>query len=190
MRYNIDKSNVFVAYRNTLLADSEDDTNWCNACASEKVCMTCVKRKNTCLRWVIDTYGDVDLRACVWCQERSMWCSIAQQGRAGKGSGEKRKRGEKGKEKAERTLDEDDSSDEEPPLKKAKVTEVVAEDTPPPIPESVEGEKWQLDEVEDRVEGEAEQPRVAEGLGQGAREARPDEATLVLALWELTEVCR
>ena len=29
-----------------------------------------------------------------------------------------------------------------------------------------------------------------EGLGQGAREARPDEAALVIALRELTEVCR
>ena len=104
--------------------------------------------------------------------------------------GKKRKRSEKGKERVERTLDEDDSSDEEPLVKKVKVAEVVAEDMPPPVPESVEGEAQQLDEVEDRVEGEAEQPRVAEGLGQGAREARPDEATLVLALWELTKVCR
>ena len=69
MRYNIDGSNVFVAYRNASLADSKDDTNWHNACASEKACATCVKRKNTCLRWVIDVYGDVDLRACIWCQE-------------------------------------------------------------------------------------------------------------------------
>ena len=69
-----------------------------------------------------------------------MWCSIAQRGRVGKGSGEKRKRSEKGKEKAERTLDEDLSFDEEPLVKKAKVTEVVAEDTPPLVPESVEGE--------------------------------------------------
>ena len=98
--------------------------------------------------------------------------------------GEKRKRSEKGKEKAEGT------SDEEPPSKKAKVTEVVAEDTPPPVPESIEGEVQQLDEVEDRVEAEAEQPWVAEALGQGVREARPDEAALVIALWELTEVCR
>ena len=67
---------------------------------------------------------------------------------------------------------------------------MVAEDTPPPVLESIEGEVQQLDEVEDRVEGEAEQPRVAEGLGQGVREARPDEAALVVALWELTEVCR
>ena len=58
------------------------------------------------------------------------------------------------------------------------------------MPESIEGEVQQHDEVEDRVEDEAEQPWVAEGLGQGAREARPEEATLVLALWELTEVCR
>ena len=107
----------------------------------------------------------------------------------GKSLGKKRKRSEKGKERVERTLDEDDSSDEEPLVKKVKVAEVVAKDMPPPVPESVEGEAQQLDEVEDRVEGEAEQPRVAEGLGQGAREARPDEATLVLALWELTEVC-
>ena len=122
--------------------------------------------------------------------------AIAQRGHAGKSSGKKRKRSEKGKEKAERTSDEDHSSDkdrsldEEPLVKKAKVAEVVVEDTPPPIPESIEGEAQQLDEVEDRVEGEAEQPQVAEGLGQGVREARPDEATLVLALWELTGVCR
>ena len=191
MRYNIDGSNVFVAYRNASLADSEDDTNWHNACASEKVCATCVKRKNTCLHRVIDVYGDVDLGACIWCQERSVWCSIAQRGQAGRTSGEKRKRSEKGKEKAERSLDEEDSSDEEPSLKKVRVAEVVAKDTPPPVPESVEGgEVEQPDEVEDRVEGEAEQPRVAEGLGQGVREVRPDEATLVVALWELTEVCR
>ena len=119
-----------------------------------------------------------------------MRCSIAQRGWVGKSSGEKRKRSEKGKEKAERTLDKDLNSDKEPLVKKAKVAEVVAEDTPPLAPESVEGEAEQHDEVEDRVEGEAEQPRVAEGLGQGAREARPEEATLVVALRELTKVCQ
>ena len=79
-----------------------------------------------------------------------MRCSIAQQGHVGKGLGEKRKRGKKGKEKAERT------SDEEPLVKKAKVAEVVAKDMPPPVPESIKGEAQQHDEVEDRVEGEAE----------------------------------
>ena len=69
MWYNIDGSNVFVAYRNASLTDSEDDTNWRNTRASEKACATCVKWKNTCLCWVIDVYGDVDLGACVWCQE-------------------------------------------------------------------------------------------------------------------------
>ena len=66
----------------------------------------------------------------------------------------------------------------------------MAEDAPPPAPESFEGEVEQHDRADDRVEGEAEQPRVAEGLGQGAREARPDEVALVVALRELTEVCR
>ena len=84
----------------------------------------------------------------------------------GKGSGKKRKRSEKGKEKVERTSDEDHSSDEEPLVKKAKVAGVVTEDMPPPIPESVEGEAEQCNEVEDRVEGEAEQPQVAEGLAE------------------------
>ena len=134
MRYNIDGSNIFVAYRKASLADSEDDTNWRNACTSKKACAMCVKRSNTCLRWVIDVYGDVDLGACVWCQERSVRCSISQRGRAGKTSGEKRKRSEKGKEKAEQTSDEDESSDEEPLVKKARVAEVIAEDTPP-VPE-------------------------------------------------------
>ena len=87
-------------------------------------------------------------------------------------------------------MDEDESSDEEPPVKKARVAEVVAEDAPPPAPELFEGEVEQHDGADDRVEGEAEQPRVVEGLGQGAREARPDEAALVVALRELTEVCR
>ena len=190
MRYNIDRSNIFIAYRNTSLADSEDVTNWRNARASKKVCMTCVKRNNMCLRWVIDTYGDANLGACVWCQERSVRCSIiAQQGRTGKSLGEKRKRSEKGKEKAEGTSDEDESLDEEPLVKKAKVSEVVVEDTPPPVPEYVKGKVQQHNEVEDRVEGEAEQPQVVEGLGQGVREVRPDEAALVVALWELTKVC-
>ena len=189
MQYNIDRSNVFVAYRNALLADSKDDMNWRNARTSEKACATCVKRSNTCLRWVIDVYGNVDLGACVWCQERSVRCSIAQRGRAGKTSGKKRKRSEKGKEKAEQASDKDESSDEEPLVKKAKVAEGVAEETPP-VPEFTSGEVEKPNEVKDRVEGEAEQPRVAEGLGQGAREARPDEATLVVALRELTEVCR
>ena len=111
--------------------------------------------------------------------------------------GEKRKRSEKGKEKVEGT------SDEELLSKKVKVAEVVTKDTPPPMAESIEGEMQQLGEVaeaaggevaegevEDRVEGEVEQPWVAEGLGQGVREARPEEATLVVALQELTEVCR
>ena len=57
-------------------------------------------------------------------------------------------------------MDEDHSSDEEPLSKKVKVTEVVAEDMPPPMAESVEGEMQQPGEVEDRVEGEVEQPRV------------------------------
>ena len=108
----------------------------------------------------------------------------------GKTLGKKRKRSEKGKEKVEQTLDEDESSDEEPPVKKARVAEVVAEDTPPPAPELFEGGVEQHDRADGRVEGEAEQPRVAEGLGQGAREARPNEAALVVALRELTEVCR
>ena len=69
MRYNIDGSDVFVAYRNASLADSEDNSNWCNARASERACTTCVKRKNTCFCRVVDVYGDVDLGACVWCQE-------------------------------------------------------------------------------------------------------------------------
>ena len=78
MRYNIDRSNIFVVYRNTLLANSKVNTNWHNTRASERVCTMCIKRKNTCLHWIVDTYGNIDLGACIWCQERSVWCSIAQ----------------------------------------------------------------------------------------------------------------
>ena len=164
MHYNIDGSNVFIAYCNASLTDSKDDMNWRNTRASEKACVMCVKRSNMCLHRVIDVYSDVDLGACVWCQEQSVRCSIAQRGRAGKTSGKKRKRSEKGKEKAERTSDEDESLDEEPLVKKAKVAKVVAKDTPP-VPEFASGEVEQPNEVEDGVEGEAEQPQVVEGLG-------------------------
>ena len=95
-----------------------------------------------------------------------MQCSIAQRGRAGKSSGKKRKRSEKGKEKVERTSDEDLSSDEEPLVKKAKVAEVVAKDTLPLVPESVEGEAEQHDEVEDRVEVRLSNLGLQRGLGR------------------------
>ena len=89
MWYNTEGSLMFIAYRHAKFAESGDDSTWRNAKASEKACTMCVRRGNTCLRRLISTYGDVDLGTCVWCQEQSVRCSIAQRG---KSSGEGRKR--------------------------------------------------------------------------------------------------
>ena len=184
MRYNIDGSNVFVAYCNASLADSEDNSNWRNARASEKACMMCVKPTNTCLRRVIDTYGDVDLgwgMRMVPGAKCTVLDSTARLGGENFGREEEEEREGEGESGA--------NFGRGASCQEGQVAEVVAKDTPPPALELFEGEVEQHDGADDRVEGEAEQPQVAEGLGQGARAVRPDEAALVVALRELTKVC-
>jgi hypothetical protein len=199
MRYNHNGSTVFVAYRNASLANSGDDSTWRNARASEKACSACIKRGDTCLRKIVSVYGDVDLGACVWCQERSVRCSIAQRGKARRqSSGEKRKRSEKGKEKETEVGSEvEESSGEEPLAKKAKVAgEVEGEVGGSPIAEAGPSGVARTPEVEGagvqgEVPEEAEEVRGEEGGAQGeARRSKSGAALVADAIRELTEVCR
>ena len=185
---------MFIAYRHAKFAESGDDSTWRNAKASEKPCTTCVRRGNTCLRRLVSTYGDVDLGTCVWCQERSVRCSIAQRGKSS-GEGRKRARADKSKQREEVAEEEDESEDEGRLRKKARTEdegEVVA---------SVEQETEVRAEADAEVEVRAEvsPEECEEGEVREEEPARPeprasspeDGATLVVeAIRELTEVCR
>ena len=67
-------------------------------------------------------YGDIDLGTCVWCQERSVQCSIAQRG---KGSGKVRKqaRADKGKQREKVDEEAEDESEDKGCLQKKAWTE-------------------------------------------------------------------
>jgi hypothetical protein len=61
--------------------------SWALGAFVEKSCAACRKRSDSCLRVVVDDFGDLDLGACVWCKARSVGCSTAQrhgQGRPSK----------------------------------------------------------------------------------------------------------
>ena len=68
LMYNIsNEGDNFVVYRNAKHAESLDELTWRNARCAQQACMNCKKQENTSLCKVIDLYGDVDLRACIWC---------------------------------------------------------------------------------------------------------------------------
>src|SRR3979490_10977 len=101
MMYNISSAgNMFIVYRDAKLADTNDDSSWRNARSANPPCTNWKKRGNTCLRRVIDLYGDVDLGACVWCSVRGVGCSIKQRVRGARGAGSPKKSSGKGKWKA------------------------------------------------------------------------------------------
>ena len=185
MRYNTDSSLMFIAYSNAKFAESGDDSTWRNAKASEKACTTCVRRGNTCLRHLVSMYSDVDLRTCVWCQEWSVRCSIAQQGQSS-GEGRRRVRADKGKEweEVDEEEAEDESEDEGHLQKKARTGDEGG----------VEALVEQTTEVraevssEEREEGEV---REEESAHPEPRASLPEDgaALVIEAIRELTEVC-
>jgi hypothetical protein len=77
MHYNASDSDIFIAYRSASLAEKNKTEGWAYVRCATRACTTCVKRGNTCLRKVVDLYGDIDLGACVWCGLWSVKCSIS-----------------------------------------------------------------------------------------------------------------
>jgi hypothetical protein len=142
--------------------------------------MTCVKRGNTCLRRIVDLYGDIDLGACVWCSQWSMKCSISLRGKgSGEGAG-KRKRSEDGKGKG-KAIEED-------------WDDLAGNGGPDPIGEVSEGEERSAKRV--RVQGELKDDKVRgsseEVPLQVPRKAVPPATVndLVSSIQELVTVCR
>src|SRR3979490_2056185 len=85
---------------------------WLEAWVAECVCSNCKKCGNLCLRKFVG--GDVDLRACVWCAQRGIRCSISKQSRGMQGvkSPQKKKKLDKGKGKEKDVLALDTESSE------------------------------------------------------------------------------
>ena len=66
--YNIsNEGDSFIVYCDAKHAEESDDLTWHNMRCVQQACTNCKKHRNMCLCKVIDIYGDVDLRACVWC---------------------------------------------------------------------------------------------------------------------------
>ena len=187
---------MFIAYQNTKFAKLGDNSTWRNMRASERACMTCVKRGNTCLHRLVSTYSDVDLGTCVWCQEWSVRCSIAQRGR-GLGEGRKRVRADKGKQWEKEDEEAEDESEDEGRLQKKVRTEneggvaTLGEQTT-----KVRAEANPEVEVEVRAEASPEVQEEGEVLREES--ARPEPwasspkdgiALVVEVIRELTEVC-
>ena len=142
-------------------------------------------------------YGDIDLGTCIWCQERSVRCSIAQ---GGKGSGKVRKqaRADKGKQREKVDEEAEDESEDEGCLQKKarteneggvetlgkQMTEVRAKANP-----GVEVEVRA--EVSPEVWEEGEVPREELAHLEPQASSPEDGAALVIeVIRELTEVCR
>src|SRR3979490_1419301 len=101
MMYNISSAgDTFIMYHNAKLADTNDNSTWCNVKSANPPCTNCKKRGNTCLCRVIDLYGEVDLGACIWCLVQGVSYLIKQRVRGARGAGSPKKSSGKGKRKA------------------------------------------------------------------------------------------
>ena len=110
--YNIsNEGDSFIVYHDAKFAGTSDDSMWHNARCVNHPCTNCKKRGNTCLHRVIDLYGDVDLRACMWCSVLGVGCSIKQRVRGVRGPRSPKKSLDKGKRKVSE-LSEDEDMDE------------------------------------------------------------------------------
>jgi hypothetical protein len=104
----------------------KDGTGWAGWSLGrfvEKSCTACTKRGDSCLRVVVNDFGDIDLGACVWCKACSVGCSTAQR----RGRQAKTKVAEEpkdGKRKASE-VDSGASEAEEPSPKKVKSRSVI-----------------------------------------------------------------
>jgi uncharacterized protein YoxC len=122
--------------------------SWALGSFVEKPCAACKKRGDSCLRVVVDDFGDVDLGACVWCKARSVGCSTAQ--RRGRGRPSKAKAKEEPKQKRKASEMESESSEGEEPSPKKARSESVA------VHSEEEWEEWngiqEAEEVREEVE--------------------------------------
>jgi hypothetical protein len=172
MAYHPNAPPRYVAYRG-MKKDGSGWAGWSLGSFVEKSCAACKKRGDSCLRVVVDDFGDVDLGACVWCKARSVRCSTAQiRGRQAKAKGAESTKG--GKRKASE-VDSEASEGEKPMAKKAKSASIVEESEEEfeewnGILEAEEFRKGMVtEEVREEVEGVQE---VVEEVREVAEEVR------------------
>jgi hypothetical protein len=163
MVYHPNTGPRFVGYR----GQKKDGTGWADWSLGrfvEKSCAACMKRGDSCLRVVVNDFGDIDLGACVWCKACSVGCSTAQRrGRQAKAKGTEEAKD--GKRKASE-VDSEVSEGEAPSPKKAKSRSVI-EDS------EEEWEEWNgIQETEEIWEGVEDVREVVEEVREVVEEVR------------------
>jgi hypothetical protein len=96
-------------------------------------------RGDSCLRVVVNDFGDIDLGACVWCKARSVACSTAQRQRRVGASKAKAKDAEVPKEVKRKASEVESEDSEEEPLGKKFRSKSIIEDSE----EEEEEEEWE-----------------------------------------------
>jgi hypothetical protein len=86
--------------------------------------MACKKHSDSCLRVIVNDFGDIDLGACIWCKARSVGCSTAQRRGRGGVTQAKDEEDPTGKRKAS-DIESEASNNEEPSPKKVKLRSVI-----------------------------------------------------------------
>jgi hypothetical protein len=139
----------FIGYRGSKREGGYGD--WALGRIVEKLCAACTKRGDSCLRVVVNDFGDIDLGACVWCKARSVACSTVQRG--GRTSKAKVKTAEDPKDKRNVSEMDSEESEEELLAKKFKSNSVIEES-------EEEWEEW--DGIQDQEEWPKESGEVQE----------------------------
>jgi hypothetical protein len=166
MAYHPNAQPRFVAYRG-MKKDGTGWGSWALGAFVEKSCAACRKRGDSCLRVVVDDFGDVDLGACVWCKARSVRCSTAQR-RGRQANAKETEEAKDGKRKASE-VNSEASEGEGPSPKKAKSMSVVEES-------EEEWEEWngiqENEEVREQVVTEEIREEVVEEVREVTEEVR------------------
>jgi hypothetical protein len=125
MAYHSTAPPVYIGYCSSKKDGSWGD--WALGHIIEKACAACKKRGDSCLRVVVDNFGDIDLGVFVWCKTQSAGCSTAlHRRRGGKGKAKADDDNEpKGGKRKLSEVEESEASEGEGPSKKVKSRSVI-----------------------------------------------------------------
>jgi hypothetical protein len=126
MAYHSNALPWFIGYRGSNKEGGWGD--WALGRIVEKPCVACAKRRDSCLRVVVNDFGNINLGACVWCKARSVGCSTAQRRGRGGASKAKVKDAEEPKDKRKASEVDSEESEEESLAKNVKLNSVSEEE--------------------------------------------------------------
>jgi hypothetical protein len=189
MAYHLNTSPRFIGYQGSKKEGGWGD--WSLARIVKKPRAVCKKCSDSCLRVVIDDFGNIDLGACMWCKARSVGCSTVQRRcRSGvskaKAKGDEEPKG--GKRKASEVGSEG-SEDKEPLAKKVKSHSVI-EDSKAHAPDGEVVENGVIDKHAGASVVNMPETRAYERGGlMGTDEAKEASTHQVLSLVVVLYIC-